>query len=241
MIARARPRAIFIDDGGVMNDNERRGADWRRLLGEYLSARLGGDADAWSQANVAEASRLWAEYERHIADPYLDWAKYWAEYEDDWLRSMCARVGVAAPLDARAVTRACSEFVVRQVRAAIPGAIDAIRRMYAAGFALYAASGEPSWDLDGYLDGMGVRSCFTTLYGPDLVNTAKSSPLFYERIFARSGLDAQKTMVVDDSVKALDWAMSIGATTVLCHDGPPREHLHVCIPSLSELPELLGA
>ncbi len=38
---------LFIDDGGVLNDNERRGAEWRRLIGEYLSPRLGGEPPAW--------------------------------------------------------------------------------------------------------------------------------------------------------------------------------------------------
>ena len=44
--------AIFIDDGGVMNDNERRGQQWLRFLAEYLVPRFGGDHRAWEAANL---------------------------------------------------------------------------------------------------------------------------------------------------------------------------------------------
>lgn len=40
-------KAIFIDDGGVMNDNAVRGPQWQRLIGEYLAPRLGGSGAAW--------------------------------------------------------------------------------------------------------------------------------------------------------------------------------------------------
>jgi len=49
------------------------------------------------------------------------------------------------------------------VRAVYPGAVGAIRRLHATGYALRPASGEPSWELDGYLTGMRVRGCFTAL------------------------------------------------------------------------------
>jgi hypothetical protein len=42
---RGRPaslRVAFLDDGGVLNDNGRRGPEYRRLLGEYMPPRLGG-------------------------------------------------------------------------------------------------------------------------------------------------------------------------------------------------------
>ncbi|MCX8212923.1 MAG: hypothetical protein OTJ97_00160 [SAR202 cluster bacterium] len=42
---------IFLDDGGVMNDNTLRGREWQRHVGEYLSPRLGGSLQAWGNAN----------------------------------------------------------------------------------------------------------------------------------------------------------------------------------------------
>jgi len=37
----ARP-IIFLDDGGVMNDNNARALQWQRLVGEYFVPLLGG-------------------------------------------------------------------------------------------------------------------------------------------------------------------------------------------------------
>jgi hypothetical protein len=33
---------VFIDDGGVMNDNNERGLQWHRLVGEYFVPREPG-------------------------------------------------------------------------------------------------------------------------------------------------------------------------------------------------------
>jgi hypothetical protein len=62
--------ALFIDDGGVMNVNARRGRQWQRLVGGYFSPRLGGAPEVWAAANAHVANRLFAEYETHFdADP----------------------------------------------------------------------------------------------------------------------------------------------------------------------------
>jgi hypothetical protein len=53
---------IFLDDGGVMNDNRLRGPQWQRLLGEFLPPRLGGEAVAWAEANRVVAPPLWDGY-----------------------------------------------------------------------------------------------------------------------------------------------------------------------------------
>ena len=33
---------VFLDDGGVMNDNNERGLQWQRLVSEYFVPLLGG-------------------------------------------------------------------------------------------------------------------------------------------------------------------------------------------------------
>ena len=35
----SRRRTVFLDDGGVMNNNELRGPQWQRLIGDAFSAR----------------------------------------------------------------------------------------------------------------------------------------------------------------------------------------------------------
>ena len=42
---------IFLDDGGVLNDNDRRAPQWQRLVGEFFVPRLGGTHQAWAEAN----------------------------------------------------------------------------------------------------------------------------------------------------------------------------------------------
>src|SRR5207248_9127629 len=90
---------LFIDDGGVMNDNAVRGAQWQRLLGEFFPPILGGTPEAWAEANPLVSARLWDE-----AYIRATWARLDADYPAfrrawhlDWLRGMCAWVGVATP------------------------------------------------------------------------------------------------------------------------------------------------
>ena len=58
---------IFLDDGGVINDNAVRGPQWQRLVGRFLSPRLGGEPEAWAQANKVVAERIWSR-----SGPYVD-------------------------------------------------------------------------------------------------------------------------------------------------------------------------
>ena len=45
------PRVLFIDDGGTLNDNRLRAAQWQRFVGEFMAPRMGGDPPAWAAAN----------------------------------------------------------------------------------------------------------------------------------------------------------------------------------------------
>ena len=85
------------------------------------------------------------------------------------------------------------------------GAVDAIQTLSRHGYVLHAASGESSEDLDGYLEGTGVRECFDRLYG-QLVGTFKDGPEFYERILEDCGVATGNALVVDDSATAVGWA-----------------------------------
>src|SRR5216117_915511 len=90
--------AIFLDDGGVISDNARRGAQWQRLVGEFFAPRLGGAPDAWAAANRVVTDRLfepsaWAA--RLAAAP--DYTAFDHLYWGDWIAGMCAIVGVALP------------------------------------------------------------------------------------------------------------------------------------------------
>ena len=88
---------------------------------------------------------------------------------------------------------------------------------------------------------MGVRSCFDRLYGPDLIDTFKNGPTYYERIFADLGLNPTEALVVDDNQLAVRWATQVGAQAVLINNPVDlqEEKIWSC-KSLADLPTLLS-
>ncbi len=235
--------SVFLDDGGVMNDNRLRGAQWQRYVAEFFAPRLGGTHEAWAQANREVMNRILepAAWEARLqASP--DYRSFDRAYQLDWLHGMCALVGVPAPADDECYTLACqvSAPIPSRVRSAFPGVVEAIRTLHQRGYALSTASGEPSTDLAGYLEGMGVRDCFQHLYGPDLINTHKNGPVYYERIFADAGVDPAEALVVDDNLNPILWARQSGARAILIGDARSVGLEDIpCLPSLAHLPEVI--
>ena len=240
-----RRLTIFLDDGGVMNDNAIRVPQWQQLVAEYLAPRLGGEHDRWAEANRVVAERAWdAWMERERQRPDLGYRASHDIYLKEWLTWMCDHIVVAAPQgnECLRLARDASSYFTRRVRAAYPGAVDAIRALHADGYTLMTASGEASEDLEGYLAGMGVRGCFTSrLYGPDFIDVSKLHPDYYRRIFDDARVAAGDAVVVDNEPEAVGHASAAGAATVLVADhrdasgggGSPM------IAALAELPALL--
>lgn len=238
-----RQPVLFLDDGGVMNDNRVRGEQWRRMVAEFFAPILGGAPEVWAEANRVVIDRILeptAWLARLRAAP--DYQNFDDAYQLDWLHEMCAIVGVPSPPDDESVAlaRRAGQSIIRRVRAAFPGAVEAIQTLHARGYTLHTASGESSVDLAGYLEGMGVRDCFGRLYGPDLIDTFKAGPEFYSRLLADAGVTPDEALVVDDNPEMLGWAAEAGARTVLVRATPMERHgTALRIGSLAELPELL--
>ena len=171
------PSVLFIDDGGVLNDNARRGPEWLRLIGGFMSPRLGGATDRWAQANAVEFPRVWGSIVKRLSgfDTYTGFLR---TYSVEWMRAMCAHVGVEPPPDDTAVAlhAELTCHVWQRADAAIPGAADAVLALHRAGYALYTASGQASWELEAIMEKMGIRRAFAGLYGPDLVDRVKNGP-----------------------------------------------------------------
>ena len=238
---------IFLDDGGVMNDNERRAVEWERLIGEFLAPRLGGDRAAWGEANRVVFDRQWQRFEAWTRERVTagEWGDFFgsSEERERWLREMCEHVGVGAPAGSACLQLACETdaYVIPRVRAAYPGAVDAIRALHRRGYTISTASSAPSWNLEHSLAGLGVRDLFTErLYGPDLMRTLKERPEFYDQIFADAGVEPADTLVVDDSPQPLQRAAEAGAATVLVSAKTARGgDTHTTIVSLADLPSVL--
>lgn len=236
---------IFLDFGGVIGDNALLAPQWQRLGGEFLSQRLGGELQAWAEANRTVFRQMWPAYwDEHLRKrPDTDFLTFWSQYLRDWLRRMCAHVGVPAPDsdgDCLRTAQEASAYVTSRANAAYPGITDVLRDLHARGYALYTASGNHSQDLQGYLGAMGVRDLFVRLYGPDLINAPKEGPLYYERIFADSGVDPRQAIVIDDSPLPIAWASETGARAVLVSTQvghTPSAYAVIC--GLADLPSLL--
>ena len=233
---------IFLDSGGVINDNQARAPQWRRHVAEYFAPRLGGDGPAWEEANRITLERIIepAAWEARMQES-SDWLSFDRQYNLDWLRSMCGLMGVPCPGEDEALRLAgdAGRTIIRLVRAPMPGAAGAILALHRLGFELHTASGEYSEDLDSILTDLGVRQCFGRLYGPDLINTLKAGPEYYRLVFKGAGVRPAETLVVDDSARALRWAEQVGAPTVLVQREPPPGWATAHIGSLAELPRLL--
>ncbi len=238
----ARP-IIFLDDGGVMNDNRTRALQWQRLVGEYFVPLLGGSPEAWSRANRLVTDRLFEpDAWRRRVQAAADYRSFDRDYQVEWLRGMCGLVGIETPPEEECLrlARRAAVFIPRRVQAAFPGVVGSIRALHRQGYSLHTASGESSIELGGYLQAMGVRDCFGRLYGPDLIDTLKEGPEYYERIFADLGIAAADALVVDDSLRATRWAAQVGARTVLVGVSSfLRTEATVQIGSLVELPATL--
>ncbi|HEY8415435.1 MAG TPA: HAD family hydrolase [Thermaerobacter sp.] len=235
---------MFIDDGGVISDNRVRAAQWQRLVGEFLAPVLGGTPEQWAEANREVVPPLWQDESlRHLWHRAGgDYATWLTLYRLAWLDAMCRYVGVATPPREKAVELAlrATEFVTHRVRAAFPGAVEAVRELHRRGFVLYTASGETSEELKGYMSALGIRTAFRRLYGPDLVGVLKMGTEYYRRIFCDAGVRPADAIVVDDRPEAVAWAAEAGARTVLVGRDPVEGcQADVVIASLAGLPGLL--
>jgi phosphoglycolate phosphatase-like HAD superfamily hydrolase len=233
---------IFLDDGGVLNDNSLRGPQWQRLAGEYMAPRLGGTPEAWARANHAYATGLFANDAWEVRlNAAADYADFERAYFLDWVRGMCAMVGIEPPPEEEAIRlgHEAEAWIIARIRSGYPGAADAIRRLHERGYTLHTASGASSTQLEIYLDTMDSRPYFTRLYGPDLVDTFKAGPLYYERIFADAGVAPAEALVLDDSRTAIAWASEAGARTLLVGSGPAPD-VPGCLGAIGSLADLPG-
>jgi phosphoglycolate phosphatase-like HAD superfamily hydrolase len=209
----AKITTLFIDKGGVLVDNAVLSPQYRRLLGEFLPTELGGDRDAWANANVGAAARAFARYqEASLAPPSPSVHRWFVEDVRRWLYEMCDEVGRARPPAAQAdrIANAAHEYVRRRVDIRAPQIVNRLRTFHERGLKLHVASGDQHSDLVGYLDTMGTRDLFDRVYGSDLLNVWKSSAAYYRAILADTRTDASTAVVVDDSEPAIGWAAECG-------------------------------
>ena len=237
--------AIFLDDGGVMNDNERRGIQWRHHLAEYLVPRYGKSHAEWELANTEVITRQFKLFIRGIGFPVLGgYRAARRKMSIEWVRDMFQIVGVPAPRgdeECLRIYRASTDYVIQRLTTDFPGAVQAIRSLHELDYKLYTASGTDSCDIEVFLDGMGVKDLFTQIGGPDLTDTHKGSHHYYEGIMAHAGVSPDNALIVDDSASCVGWATEAGAKAVLISQNQAESGDAVAVlNSLAELPDWLA-
>ncbi len=235
------PLNIFLDDGGVITDKQRRAVQFGRLVGDYFVPLLGRTEAAWTHAHRAVVDRL-ADPQAASALAAADFVGFYWAYQLRWVAGMCELLDLPTPPEEECLDLAYRAlgWITRRIQAALPGAVEAIRLLHRQGYGLHTASGACSLELVGALEGMGVRRCFDRLYGADLINTFKEGPEYYAHLFADAGVQPEEALVVDDSADAARWASQLGAGIALVSSSPhPEIGTAPRLGSLAELPDFL--
>jgi len=209
---------LFFDDGGVLNDNEVRGHQWKEILPEFFISRFGGTTQIWSRANHRVMNELIRNLEQRWINQQRpeDFHHFWDEFMTDWVSKMFNFAGIPLPdVDYVTLYKEVSNYVIPRVRSANRGVPDTLLLLRERGFNLYTASGELSWELEKYLTGMGCKDLFSdSYYGPDLINEGKFSSLFFRKIFQDVGIQPSYAIIIDDNPYFLKYAQEAGASII---------------------------
>jgi HAD superfamily hydrolase (TIGR01509 family) len=207
---------IFFDDGGVLNDNEIRGQQWKTYVGEYYSSRFGGEPEVWGEANQKLISSLFDIFWEDRKEKFNDHQSFYNDFKKNMVLGMFKEVGKIPPrnINIEEVFNSAREYVIPKVRSAIPGIIKSVKELSKRGFILFTAAGVVSIEMKMYLEGMGIIKYFKGIYGPGIINTWKSGPDYYGAIFNHSGVEPSKAIIIDDQPRFLNNALDEGANVI---------------------------
>lgn len=234
--------AIFFDDGGVLNDNAIRGPQWKVLCGEFFHSKFGGDPKLWGEVNQKVIKSLMDKFWEDSKESYNDYLTFYTNFKSEWVKRMFEGVGRSVPPKKKheRIFDATTEYVWPKVCSVIPGIIESIKILYSRGFILYTSTGMPSREIKLVLEGMGIKRFFSGFYGPDLINTRKLNPEFFEVIFKEVSVDSNKAIVIEDRPRFIENALKSGAHVIqACVTGefPPQYPFY--IENMNELPNVI--
>ncbi len=154
---------IFLDDGGVLNDNKLRAPQWRELIADFFVPRYGGSREQWKKANTVAFGQFLQNYDEKYGNKVdYDYIKAWNEGDVQWLTTMFEHVRLTPPpiSERLSLARESQLWITPRVKAALPGIISVVETLWKLEFPLYTASAGPSWLIRGTLIGMGLNNYF---------------------------------------------------------------------------------
>ncbi|KAF9584254.1 hypothetical protein BGW38_007066 [Lunasporangiospora selenospora] len=156
------PQFVFLDSGGVINDNVSRAPQWLKYLGEFLpQTRLQGSSQLWIAANTSVVKiffRHWYDYMQEATE-LASKNEQNSEHSQEtnvqtlferihmtaWMKLMCEHVTLQDPtwgqrLEKLALTdqelydiaKAAHRFTIARVRAPFPGAVECLQNLHVA-------------------------------------------------------------------------------------------------------------
>lgn len=104
-----------------------------------------------------------------------------------------------------------------------PGAIDAVERLKAAGYAVGIATNKPEGLAEKLLRSLGVRDAFGSLIGADTLPVRKPDPAHHIEAVTRAGGDPARSLLVGDTATDRETSRNAGVPSVLVTFGPGRD------------------
>lgn len=161
-------------------------------------------------------------------------------HPDRWAR-LCAACGVEG-FDREDYEAAYEEQdrSNRDSLPALPGVVELVTELSAAGVPLGIASSSSLGWLDRHVRRLGLAHHFTTLVGADLVGgVGKPAPDVYLKACADLGADPSRSVALEDSAHGATAAKAAGMTVVAVPSQITRHndfsHADLCVGSLTEL------
>jgi phosphoglycolate phosphatase-like HAD superfamily hydrolase len=208
---------LFLDFEGTLNDTAQAGLRYAEDLAAWLERRLPAHQADWGHA-VTVALQAMRKFQDQARPEDAGWAGYEEHRRRElvvWLETLLATANVKLPdsfgrqdLLESIQAELTPEFVPMQ------GVVPAVQALHRQEFRLFVSSGANSRYVRTCLAGGGLLELFEDVYGPDTVEIPKNGPEFFARCFARSGIEADRACVVDDSPGPLVWALDLGAYAV---------------------------
>lgn len=196
---------------------------------------------------LTDTESLWDEVRRGLAAKH---GRPWPEEATaammgmstpEWSAYLVETVGLPGPPEraARNVISAMAERY-RQDLPVLPGAVDAVRRIWPL-LPIALASSSPRQLIDSSLTTMGVADLFAATVSTEEVDRGKPSPDAYLRACELLGADPARSVCVEDSTNGIRAAHGAGMTVIAIpqpfHEPAPDalELTSVVLTSLDEL------